>query len=293
MGIKLLNRLIQSRCKNSQSLIPLIKLKGKVIVVDISIYLYRFKSRGSLIENIYLMCGVFRFYDITPLFIFDGVPPARKGAELNKRKCDKIRAFEKYKNLSEKIGESRFTQKNMKEMERLRRMLTTINRDDINNVKEIIHLYGLTYIVASKEAYELCAALVKSGKAYACLSEDTDLFVYGCPLVLRYLSLKNHTIVLYNYNKVLYELNLSDTKFRELCIISGTDYNKYENMNIMNNYELYKGDINICLTKEQTNIYDIFDIKNDNTFDNLLIENGAVNKLELMKKMKDYNFVFA
>ena len=36
-----------------------------------------------------------------------------------------------------------------------------------------------------------------------------------------------------------------------------------KNMNIINNYELYKGDINICLTKEQTNIYDIFDIKTD------------------------------
>ena len=111
MGIKLLNRLIQSRCKNSHNLIPLMKLKGKIIVVDISIYLYRFKSRGTLIENMYLMCGVFRFYDIIPLFIFDGVPPARKGAELNKRKCDKIKAFEKYKSLSQRLGESRFTQK--------------------------------------------------------------------------------------------------------------------------------------------------------------------------------------
>ena len=292
MGIKLLNRLIQTRCKNSHNLIPLMKLKGKIIVVDISIYLYRFKSRGVLIENMYLMCGIFRYYDIIPLFIFDGVPPAIKDVELNKRKCDKIKAFEKYKILSQRFGESHFGQRNMREMERLRRMMTTINRDDINNVKEIISLYGLTYIVASKEADEICAALVKSGKAYACLSEDTDLFVYGCPLILRYLSLKNHTVVLYNYNKVLCELNLSDTKFRELCVISGTDYNRHENMNIINNYELYKGDINIYLTKDQTNIYDIFDIKNNNIFDNLLIENGTINKLGLVEKMKDYNFVF-
>ena len=88
------------------------------------------------------------------------------------------------------------------------------------------------------------------------------------------------------------ELNLSDTKFRELCVISGTDYNRDENMNIINNYELYKGDINIYLTKDQTNIYDIFDIKNNSIFDNLLIENGTINKLGLVEKMKDYNFVF-
>ena len=63
-------------------------------------------------------------------------------------------------------------------------------------------------------------------------------------------------------------------------------------MNIINNYELYKGDINIYLTKDQTNIYDIFDIKNNSIFDNLLIENGTINKLGLVEKMKDYNFVF-
>jgi len=48
--------------------------------------------------------------------------------------------------------------------------------------------YGVSYIDADGEADQLCASLVLKNKVYACLSEDMDLFVYGCPRVLRYLS---------------------------------------------------------------------------------------------------------
>ena len=53
-----------------------------------------------------------------------------------------------------------------------------------------------------KEADELCAKLVVK-KAFACLSEDMDMFVYGCPKVLRYLSLLNETVVVYTQKDML------------------------------------------------------------------------------------------
>ena len=77
MGIKLLNHLIQNTCHKNK-LISLFQLKGKKIVIDISIYLYRFKSEQKLMENMYLLCGLFQYYNITPLFIFDGKPPVLK-----------------------------------------------------------------------------------------------------------------------------------------------------------------------------------------------------------------------
>jgi hypothetical protein len=67
--------------------------------------------------------------------------------------------------------------------------------------------------------------LVLKKKVWACLSEDMDMFVYGCKRVLRYLSLLNHTVVLYNTKSILEELNLSMKEFREICVLSGTDYN--------------------------------------------------------------------
>lgn len=63
-----------------------------------------------------------------------------------------------------------------------------------------------------------------------------DLFVYGCPRVLRYLSLMNETVVMYSLNKILKDLNFTFEEFKEICILSGTDYN----YNIDNQTGLYK-----------------------------------------------------
>jgi len=60
---------------------------------------------------------------------------------------------------------------------------------------------------------------------WACLSEDMDMFVYGCPRVLRYFSLLNHTAVLYKMKYILQELGVTQKEFREMCVLSGTDYN--------------------------------------------------------------------
>jgi hypothetical protein len=78
-----------------------------------------------------------------------------------------------------------------------------------------------------------------------------DMFVYGCSRVLRYLSLLNHTIVIYHFDEILKELELSSNEFKEICIISGTDYNTNLNINInifdifsyFNKYKKHKKEI--------------------------------------------------
>ena len=71
---------------------------------------------------------------------------------------------------------------------------------------------------------------------YACLSEDMDLFIYGCPRVLRYLSLLNEIVVIYYLDTILKDLDISFIEFKEICILSGTDYNYSTN----NATEVYK-----------------------------------------------------
>ena len=61
-------------------------LTGKKVVIDASIYLYRFLAEKNLIEHIYLMCSILRHYNIHPLFIFDGKAPNAKKEIIIKRK---------------------------------------------------------------------------------------------------------------------------------------------------------------------------------------------------------------
>ena len=101
-------------------------------------------------------------------------------------------------------------------MDMLKRKFVNVNKNDIDKVKNLIRSYGATYYDAPGEADELCAMLTIKGKVWACLSEDMDLFVYGCTRVIRYLSLMNHTAVLYYMKGILDELNMNYNEFKEV-----------------------------------------------------------------------------
>ena len=99
MGIQHLNRYLQEHCPNSIHKISLSQLRGKRITIDICNYLYRFLSEEALLENVYLMISMFRYYDITPIFIFDGKSPYEKKEILEMRKERKKYAKEQYEKL--------------------------------------------------------------------------------------------------------------------------------------------------------------------------------------------------
>ena len=106
MGIKHLNRFLRTNCSDSIKCVPISDLSGKKIAVDISIYMYKFAGDNSLIENMYLMITTFRYYNIIPIFIFDGKPIAEKKELLQKRKENKIAAEKEYNNFNFKFKEN-------------------------------------------------------------------------------------------------------------------------------------------------------------------------------------------
>lgn len=236
MGIKNLNKFLKSQCsKDAIKCIHLSELSGKKIAIDASIYMYKFETDNSLIENIYLMISIFRYYNILPIFIFDGKPPTEKKELLEKRREDKITAEKEYNDLKKMLEKNVFNEDDKQEiigtMDSLKKQFVYIKKDKITAVKDMIKYYGVTYYDAPGEADELCSMLVIKKKVWGCLSEDMDMFVYGCTNVLRYLSLMSHTVVCYNMKEILEELQIPQKEFREICILSGTDYNVYSNLN--------------------------------------------------------------
>jgi len=89
MGIRYLNKYFREECNTKNNCIKMIsisQLSGKKIAVDISIYLYKFVGDDQLIENMYLMLSIFKYYNIIPIFIFDGKSPAQKKELLIQRR---------------------------------------------------------------------------------------------------------------------------------------------------------------------------------------------------------------
>ena len=303
---------------------PLSELSGKKIAVDISIYLYKYISENALLENLYLMISIFRTNNIIPIFIFDGKPPCEKNDTLALRKKNKIDAREEYYRLKlriESIKAESYTEidtdaetdtetdtesesKRQKEkdneinditqsMEQLKKKFISIKYDDIQNVKTLLQAYGVTYFEAPGEADILCAKLVTNNIVYACLSEDTDMFVYGCGRVLRYLSLTLSNVVIYDLNNILKTLNITMDVFKKICILYGCDYNdrsyedfendnckhdlKIKGLNIFHAFQLFKkfrdSFIKIETETKSENTTNIDDTREDDFYEWIINEN--------------------
>jgi 5'-3' exonuclease len=328
MGIKYLNRFLRENCPESIGHIKLEELSGKKIAIDISIYLYKYEADNVLLENIYLMLATFRHHDIIPVFIFDGKPPAAKKELLQKRRDDKLTAQNEYDELKDKLdtintNNSEGAQEIVLAMNLLKKQFVSISRDKINKVKDLIRAYGATYYDAPGEADALCAMLVITKRVWACLSEDMDLFVYGCNRVLRYLSLTNHSAIIYYTKGILRELNMSQKEFKDVCILSGTDYNMKTNnlsnniISIMQLFTEYKNDASIdnnntigfytwIINNKPSylelifdwelldKISKMFDFSNDlfQTFKNIKIINGHIQKETIQNIMREDGFMF-
>ena len=298
------------------------ELSGKKIAIDISIYMYKFAGDDTLIENIYLMLSIFRHYNIIPVFIFDGKPPTEKKELLEKRKTDKQTAKKEYNDLKKQLEsndclDAEERQEISTTMDLLKKNFIYIQKEQIEKVKQLMRAFGATYFDAPGEADELCALLVIKKKVWACLSEDMDLFVYGCPRVLRYFSLLKHNVVIYHTKKILEELGLTEKDFRQICILSGTDYNikaskttdLYNTLKLFKKYHknekgkeklddfyewLIKNTLLINDISILENIYNLFDLR-DRPFclEKIKITNGLYIKNEIYNLLSDDGFIFA
>ena len=246
MGIRNLNKLINKKCKDIIIKYKLKELENKTIVVDISIYLYKYKSYTNLFGYMYNMLMLFKKYNIYPIFIFDGKSPDEKKFLIEQRKKEKKMNEIEIKNIEKSINNYKINiDKLNSKLLLLKKKVVKINKYDINNIKILFNMCNILYFDAEGEADFLCAELVKKNIAWACLSEDTDLFVYNCTRVLKNLDIINETVLFYDTSKILNKLKLNINEFRMICVVSGTDYfnNKCKNYNInyiLNLYNEYK-----------------------------------------------------
>ena len=283
MGIKYLNKYLRTNCPESIQCISVADLSGKKIVVDISIYLYKYETEGGLLENMYLLLSILRHYNVIPIFIFDGKSPAEKKALIQKRAEDRNDAVKEYKELQYKLQDIETEDEKqdiVEAMDQLKKKIVYITKEKIEKVKDLIRSYGMTYYDAPGEADELCAMLVIKKKVWACLSEDMDMFVYGCTRVIRYFSLMNHSAVLYSTPGILEELKMTQDEFRDVCIVSGTDYNM--------KVDYASSKINIFTTMKYFQKYKDSNNNGSNDFDfyRWLQENtNYIDDLELLQKI--------
>ena len=246
MGVQHLNSLLRAHCPQSINRISLADLSGKKIAIDTSIYMYRFLEQGSLIENMFVLVSMLLKHNITPVFVFDGKAPLEKKELLKVRKEVKDNAEKEYKKLNKLLNSQTLDedakQDIMSNMDNLRTKFTRLQVSDVDKVKGLLTAMGILWLDAEGEADGLCAKLVIKKLAYACLSEDMDMFIYGCPIVLRHISLVYESVIMYDLSKIVSELSMTSKELQEICVASGTDYNYTSNRktNIHSTLKLFR-----------------------------------------------------
>ena len=313
MGIKLLNKYIKNDWRKTAEVHSFQKLRGKKICVDIYNYIYTFLGDNRLIEDLSKLCSIMHKYNIQCLFVFDGKYIEEKKFEYERRNKSRIAANKKYDKLIKIKTETH------KETMLLKKKLRKVNRDrvkltkwDIVDAKNCLDSCGMKYMMANGEAEELCAELVLKKKVYACMSEDTDLFAYGCTNIIKCINIHKETFIMYNINKLLNYYDISMENFKNICSLSSNDYvkgknskhfiyyfdlyNKYLNENSIMSFmgwltkKEYVTQNDIELFNKNKELYNLNDKNILSQYKYIVIRNSKYNKKDVLKLVEMRNY---
>ena len=226
MGIKGLTGLIQKYAPDSVETINLHTLSGKTLAIDASLFIYKMafsvktstegKSYGHII-GIFQKTINYLAVGIVPIYVFDGKPPKEKNNVLKSRR-------EKSVALKKLMDESEDKEKKEKYKTQSFRM----TKEDVDDVKKLLSLMGVSYIQADGEAEGYASELCKMAYVDGVVTEDMDSLAFGTPLLVRSnidRSIKRKDVLsTINMEKVLEGMNISFDEFLDICIMSGCDY---------------------------------------------------------------------
>ena len=234
MGIKYLNRFLKTQCKKSIQNVQISELKNKTLVIDTSIYLYRFLEKDCLLQNFFMMVAQCHQNQITPIFVFDGKPSEEKFQVLLERYYKRKEAIAEYNLCKETMeDEKAMASLTVEELDKLEKKMifykresVKVTHDHIDQVRKLLKSLGVTYIDAPQEADNICAYYVKTNQAWACVSDDMDMFIYGCNYVIREWNIEKGQCTVYNRQSILNGLRIKDPYFSAVLILLGTDYHQ-------------------------------------------------------------------
>jgi flap endonuclease-1 len=220
-------------------------LSGKVLAVDSMNMLYQFLTTirardGSVFTNsegkptshligLFNRATSFMEQGLKLIFVFDGKPPEIKQRTKEIRTQAKKAAGLKLE-AAKKLG-------NIEEMRKYASRTSVLTREMVEDAKKLISYLGLPIVQAPSEGEAQTAYMVKKSDAYASVSQDFDNLTFGCPLLVRNLSIegKRKKAGKFSYQTVkpeaislgenLNNLGLDIDQLIVLAILIGTDYN--------------------------------------------------------------------
>ena len=266
MGIKDLNKFINTHVPESIQTKDLCYFRGQKIAIDTSIFMYKYLYKNdNFLEGFFQQIFKLSAYNITPIYVFDGTPPSEKKYVLDNRKQKRKNIDSKKEVLKNKYLEFKRKKLNtvniLLEIKKLERKSIKITNEHITKLKEMLDLMSIKYIQANCEADAYCGALYQHGVVDACISDDMDFLTCGSNKLIRNFNLSNNTVLFYDLDLILKKLSITREQWVDICILCGCDYTKkIKGINYKNalNLIIKFGNIeNIILNIKNINLEDI------------------------------------
>lgn len=248
MGIRGLNTFIKKVCPECITTNKIDKYDNKIFGIDASILLYKYRHISNIDQNcnnshVIGFINRIKYYlnnNITPVFIFDGVPPEQKKITLKKRQSIRKKIYEKIEILQDLQPETVSEQQEIdKEIFNLSKQIINVTKKHVDEIKELLDILGINYYNAPDEAEKYCVYLQKHNIIDYIVTDDTDVFTFGGYNILK--SSIKEDIIETNIKQFLDKIDFKHEKFIDFCILSGCDYLSYvPNLAINTVYTLFK-----------------------------------------------------
>ncbi|MBI4361023.1 flap endonuclease-1 [Candidatus Micrarchaeota archaeon] len=167
--------------------------------------------------------------NITPIYVFDGVPSELKAKTIAERVEKKMEAEELLRKARE---EGR-----LEEAAMLAQRTARLTRDMVKQSQKLLDLMGLPWIQAPSEGEAQAAGMVKKGLVDAVASQDFDALLFGAPAFVRNLTFSGRRKLprrnqyatihpeIYYLKENLDALKLTHEQLVWAGILIGTDFN--------------------------------------------------------------------
>jgi flap endonuclease-1 len=220
-------------------------LGGKVIAIDAFNAIYQFlsiirqpdgtplkDSTGKVtshLSGLFYRTSNLVEMGIKPIYVFDGIPPTLKAAEIERRRQVKVEAAVHYEKAVAKGDTAKM---------RLFAQATTSMKDYMQDDSiKLLELMGLPWIQAPSEGEAQAAQMTKRGDADYCASQDYDSLLFGAPKMLRNITISGRRKLpskniyvdvvpeVMELSKTLSATCLTYEQLIDVGILIGTDFN--------------------------------------------------------------------
>ncbi len=228
MGIKNLIKVIDKYAPSAIKKTKIDKYKNKVIAIDFNLMIYKMiyaiRKQGYDLKNgdiitthihsLLLKIKGFIKYNITPVFVFDGIAPTIKEETLKKRsEFQKVMQIKYYKAVTQD------------EKKKYYFMKSEITYDEIKDCMELIRLFGYTIVEAPEEADSQLADLINKNKVDYIATDDMDILTFGGTKIIKNFSVDSKRYMQeINLNEFKKKANLTQDNIIDISIMLGCDY---------------------------------------------------------------------